>query len=85
MYRHITCGYSTTTIWGCDHIENRHTLYRRKDSIKRFCTSLRKQAKNIIDFEKKLHVTFNERKIKITSKYQSMLYYVILRVLEKLS
>ena len=30
---HIPCGYS---IWAFDHIENKHTLYRRKGCIKKF-------------------------------------------------
>ena len=24
---HIPCGYSMSTIWAFDHIENKHTLY----------------------------------------------------------
>ena len=50
---HITCGYSMSTIWGFDHIENKHTLYRGKDCMKKFWDSLREHAKNIINFEKK--------------------------------
>ena len=42
-----------STIWGFDHIEDKHTLYRRKDCVKKFCASLREHTKNIIDFEKK--------------------------------
>ena len=42
-----------STIWGFDHIEDKHTLYRGKDCMKKFCTSLKEHAKNIIDFEKK--------------------------------
>ena len=42
-----------STIWAFYHIENKHTLYRGEDCMKKFCESLRKQAKNIIDFEKK--------------------------------
>ena len=34
-----------------DHLENKHNLFRGKDCMKKFCTSLRKQAKDIIDFE----------------------------------
>ena len=51
---HIPCGYSMTAIWRFDHIEDKHTLYRGKDCMKKFCTSLREHAKNIIDFEKKM-------------------------------
>ena len=31
---HIRCGYSVSTIWGFDHIENKHTLYLGKDCMK---------------------------------------------------
>ena len=41
-----------TTIWAFDHIENKHTLYCRKDCMKKFFKSLRDLAKNVIDFEK---------------------------------
>ena len=70
---HIPCGYSMSTIWEFDLIENKHTLYRGKDCMKKFCISLREHAKNIIDFEKK-NVTVNKRRIKITSRCKNMLY-----------
>ena len=41
--------------------------------MKKFCTSLREHAENIIDFEKKKNGTINKR-IKITSGWKSMLY-----------
>ena len=28
--QHISCGYSMSTIWAFDHIENKHTLYNGK-------------------------------------------------------
>ena len=34
-----------STIWGFDHIEDKHTLFRRKDCMKKFCNSLREHAK----------------------------------------
>ena len=48
--KHITCGYSMSTIWGFDHIENKNSLYRGKDCMKKFCDSLKEHAKNIILF-----------------------------------
>ena len=48
---HIHCRYSMPAISGFHHIEDKHTLYCRKYCIKKFCTSLREQAKYIIDFE----------------------------------
>ena len=53
LQQHITCGYSVSAIWTFDHIENKHTLCRGKDCLKKFFESLREHAtKNIIDFEK---------------------------------
>ena len=34
---HISCGYSMSTIWVFDYIENKHTSYRRKECMKKFC------------------------------------------------
>ena len=34
-------------------IENRHDVYRVKDSMKKFCESLRERAMKIINFKKK--------------------------------
>ena len=49
---HIAFGYSVLIIWGFDHIEIKHTLYRGKECMKKFSHSIREQAKNITDFEK---------------------------------
>ena len=62
-----------STIWGFDYIEGKHALYRGKDCMKKFCTSLREHTNNIIDFEKK-SVTVNKRRTKITSRGKNMLY-----------
>ena len=51
---HIPCGYSMSAIWAFDNIENNHTLYRGKNCVEKFCESLREQAKNIIEFQKKM-------------------------------
>ena len=44
------------TNWKFDHIENKHTLHCGKDCMKRFGTSLREHAKNIIGFQKKKQI-----------------------------
>ena len=51
-----------STIRAFNYIKNKHTLHRRKDCMKKFCESLRKHAKNIIDFlkEKNLPLTNEE-------------------------
>ena len=43
--RYIPCGCSMSRIWAFDHIENKHTLYRGKDCMKKFCEFLREHAK----------------------------------------
>ena len=32
------CRYPMSTIWAFNNIENKHTLYRGKDCMKKFCT-----------------------------------------------
>ena len=51
--KHILYGYSMSVIWAFIYIENKHTVYREKYSMKKLCKSLREHAKNIINFEKK--------------------------------
>ena len=61
---HIPCRYSLSTNWAFDHIENKHTLYRGTDCMKKFCESLREHAKNIIDFEKKKMLRLTKEELK---------------------
>ena len=73
---HIPFGYSLSTIWGFDHIEDKSTLYCGNDFMKNFCKSLRKHVKSIIDFQKKKNVTVNKIRIKIIQRCKSMLYII---------
>ena len=80
-----------STIWGFDHIENKHTLYRGKDCMKKFCDSLREHASNIIDFEKKkmLPSTKNElnhikmQKYAIFAEEKSLKSLLKIKIIEK--
>ena len=49
---HIPSGFSMSTI-SFKSIENKPDVYRSKDSIKKFCESLRKHAMEMISFKKK--------------------------------
>ena len=49
----IPCGYSSSTIWSFNYIENKRSLYSEKDCMKKFCEFLREHAKSIINYEKK--------------------------------
>ena len=71
--QHILCGYLMSAIWTFDHIENKHTLYRGEDCKKKFCTSLKEHATNVINLEKKF--TVNKRRPKITSRCKSIIYF----------
>ena len=41
----IPCGYSISTVWALYYTENKHTLYREEDCMKKFCASLREMQK----------------------------------------
>ena len=82
---HVPCGYSMSTNWAFDHIENKHTLNRGEDCMKIFCESLTEQAKNIVDFEKKkmLPVTKEELKSHQDAKVRYIYWKIILKKLSK--
>ena len=72
------------TIWAFYHIENKHTLYREKDCMKRFCESLREHAKNVINFEKKKMLPSTKEELK--SHLDAKVSYICgKRILKKLS
>ena len=50
---HAPCGYPFLTIWAFDTIANKHSLYCEENWMKKFCSSLREHATNIINFERK--------------------------------
>ena len=52
-----------STIWRY-HIEDKLILYYGKDCKKKFFTSLREHAKNIIDFEKKKMLPLTKEELK---------------------
>ena len=53
LNEHEMCGYSLVTDCSFDKKRNVADYYRGKDCLKKFCQDLKKQAKSIIDFEKK--------------------------------
>ena len=42
-----------STTWAFDTIENKHSLCHGKDCMKMFCSSLRKHATHVINFERR--------------------------------
>ena len=51
--KHEMCGYSLFTDCSFDEKNNKLDYYIGKDCLKKFCQDLEKQAKLIVDFEKK--------------------------------
>ena len=53
------------TVWAFDHIESKHTLYYGKDCMKKFCSSLREHATNVLKFEKKKMLPLTKEELKL--------------------
>ena len=53
LNKHEMWGYSLITNCSFDEKNNTADYYRGKDCLKNFCQGLKKQAKSIVDFEKK--------------------------------
>ena len=51
--KHEMCGYSLVTHCSFDEKRNVVDYYRGKNCLKKFCQELKKQAKLIVDYEKK--------------------------------
>ena len=66
LVEQIPCGYSMSTMWTFDGIENEHGVCIGEDYIKKFCESLREHT-TIIEFEKKVSYTINKLRIWIIS------------------
>ena len=49
--KHISSGFSMSTIFSFRSIENKHDVYKGKDCIKKCCEYLRECAMKIINFE----------------------------------
>ena len=61
---HIPCGYSISTIWVFDHIDDKHNFYHEKDCMKKSGTCLREHVKNVVDYEKKEMLPLTKEKLK---------------------
>ena len=49
---HIPSDFSISAIPSFKSTENKHDLYRGKDSVKKFCNTLREHTVKVISFEK---------------------------------
>ena len=71
IVEHISCGHSMSTIWAFDNTANKHTFYPEEDCMKKFCTSLREHATNVINFEKKKMLPLTKEEVK---SYQDVIF-----------
>ena len=46
-------------------MENKHTLYRGEDCMKKFCTSLRQDTTKVLNFEKKKMLPLTKKELKL--------------------
>ena len=51
--KHISSGFSLSTVYSFRSIENNHDVHRGKNCTKKFCEFLRVHAMEIINFKKK--------------------------------
>ena len=68
IHKHEMCGYSLVTHCSFDEKNNAIDYYRGKDCLKKFCQDLKKQAKSIVDFEKKMTKLIQEEQYKHDSR-----------------
>ena len=54
-----------STMSAFDTIENKHSLYRGKDCMKKFCISLREHTGDVINFKKKRMLPLTEKELKL--------------------
>ena len=47
------CGYALDLVGSFDSKQNKHSFYRGKDCIKRFCSELKELGTKIVNYEQK--------------------------------
>ena len=59
---HEPCGYSLDLVSSFDVKENKHSFYRGKNYIKKFCKELKEICTRIVNYEQKEMTTLTEKK-----------------------
>ena len=62
------------TIWAFDTVENKHSLYQGGHCFKKFCSSLREHATNVINFERKKMLLLTKKEINYTKMQQHVTF-----------
>ena len=50
---HEPCGYSLDLVFSFDSKEDKHSFYRGKDCIKKFCSELKELGTKVVNYEQK--------------------------------
>ena len=58
---HESCGYSLDLVSSFDVKENKHSFYRGKDCIKKFCKELKEICTRIVNYEQKEMVPLTDK------------------------
>ena len=58
---HEPCGYSLDLVSSFDVKENKHSFYRGKDCIKKFCKELKEICTKIVNYEQKELVPLTDK------------------------
>ena len=61
---HEPCCYSLDLVSSFDVKENKHSFYRRKDCVKKFCKELKEICTTIVNYEQKEITPLTDRKKK---------------------
>ena len=61
---HEPPGYALILISSLDSRENKHSVYRGRDSIKKFCSDLKELATRIINYDEKEMIPLTDNKSK---------------------
>ena len=61
MFHRKDSGFSISRMSSFKTIENKHDVYRGKDSMKLFCESLKEPTMKMTNFKKKKNEDFNKR------------------------
>ena len=76
---HKPCDYLLDLVWSFDSKEEKHSFYREKDCIKRFCIELKELGTKVINYEQKemTPLTDDKNKSKKNATYVKKSFVII--------
>ena len=71
---HEPCGYSLDLVSSFDVKENKHSFYRGKDCIKKFCKELKEICTRIVNYEQKEMVPLTDKEKEYSEEQKNATY-----------